>query len=199
MKVRRPSSLRVALPRQAKRVKGTRLFKITVTATGNDPIVQAVRSVRQAVVGYCDCRPSADDVPASRTLSVAAALAEARGPADQTKLGDVFPGQACSDESGGATQAGCRSLFPTIPPSFDVPKARGLTDEPVKKVVEKKPKPKPEPKPEAPKLGFCNKAGIKRVIRARTGSFKFCYERRLQLNNSLAGRVLSPRLEGQVL
>jgi hypothetical protein len=194
----------VALPAKAKRwYKGTRVFKITVQSTGTDALVETVRSIRQSKgSGTVVIIAAADDVPTSRVLSAASALSEARGPADQLKLSEVFPGQACADEGGDASRKGCRSLFPTIPPAINVPKARGLTDEPVKKVVEKKPKPKPEPKPEAPKLGFCNKAGIKRVIRARTGSFKFCYERRLQLNNTLAGRVVG-RLtiggSGQVL
>ena len=193
---------KVPMPSQAKRwYKGTKVFKYTVATNETAPVVQAVRALRQAKrSGTVVMVTADDDVPTSRVLQLTSAIADANGPSAQTKLSEVFPGQACEDEGVESNGKGCRTLFPVIPANVIVPSSRGLTDAPVKRAGEKKRK--PEPKPAAPKLGFCNKADIKRVIRARTGSFKHCYERRLQLNNTLAGRVvgrLTIGSSGQVL
>ncbi len=66
-----------------------------------------------------------------------------------------------------------------------VPSTRGLTDKPEKgkKVVDK-----PEPGP-APSAAFCNAADIKTQMARKTAAFRFCYERELQLEKDIEGRV----------
>ena len=73
-------------------------------------------------------------------------------------------------------------------PGVAIPNASGLTKEPVKKQVEAPP-PKQEVKEEA-SAAFCNKGDIKRVMGGRAGAFKFCYERQLQQNPELEGKVV---------
>lgn len=69
-----------------------------------------------------------------------------------------------------------------------VPTGRNLTKEPVKKEAAPPP-PKEEVKEEA-SAAFCNKGDIKRVMGGRSGAFKFCYERELQSNPDLEGKVV---------
>ena len=38
-------------------------------------------------------------------------------------------------------------------------------------------------------LGFCSKSDIRKVVTRRSGSFRFCYEKELQLQPDLAGKV----------
>jgi hypothetical protein len=54
---------------------------------------------------------------------------------------------------------------------------------PAKEKVEAPPKPPPA------KLGYCKKSDIAKVMKRRAGSFRFCYQRRLQMHPGLKGRV----------
>jgi TonB family protein len=124
-------------------------------------------------------------------LRIASAIAEAEGPQAQVKLSEVFPGLVCKDEDSAAVNDGCRSLYPVLFPDVKIPRASGLTDKPAK--AEAKPKEKPKEKPEkkaAPKAGFCDKRDLARTLSRRSGAIRFCYNRRLQANHELKGRVV---------
>ncbi|MFT5432353.1 MAG: hypothetical protein ACI9OJ_003052, partial [Myxococcota bacterium] len=110
-------TVEIALPASAKRwYKGTKVFKISVSGEDTAALVQTVRSIRkQAASGNVITVTAAADVPAQRTLAVAAALADAKGPAVQTKLSEVFPGVVCKDEDPTLASSECRSLFPIVP------------------------------------------------------------------------------------
>lgn len=90
--------------------------------------------------------------------------------------------------SASGTFGPCPTQAVVMFPGVDVPSAGNLTKEPVKKEVEKVP-PKVEVKEEA-SAAFCNKGDIQRVMGGRSGAFKFCYERELQQNPDLEGRVV---------
>ena len=180
----------VAFPGTAKRwYKGTRVAKYEVRGDEVAALVQTVRALRQQdASGTVVLVSAADDVPAERTLGVANALAGAEGtPLD--KIGEVFPGLACKDENSELASAGCRSLFPVVLPEVEVPSSRGLTEEPTKKEV-KKPEPKPEkPVAEKPVAENCDYSYIRGVVKSRKGTYKFCYDRQLQMNNDLKGKA----------
>ena len=57
----------------------------------------------------------------------------------------------------------------------------------------KKEKVKAPAKPKAlpPALGYCQKRDIERVMKSRRGAFKFCYQRSLQMNPSLSGKIVT--------
>jgi hypothetical protein len=59
--------------------------------------------------------------------------------------------------------------------------------------VSKKEKAKTPSKPKAlpPALGYCQKRDIERVMKSRRGAFKFCYQRSLQMNPSLTGKIVT--------
>ena len=160
--------------------KGDKLQKVVVAGTDTAVLVETVRSVRHSEGAGFVVEIVADDaIPASRVLEVVAAVAAAPG-TPQTKLSEVFPGLVCKDEDATLTNDACRSLFPVLPATLPAPKKEG---EPVKKPDA------PPPEPEE-KLGFCEKGDIESVIKARTGSIKFCYERELQMQTDLTGRVV---------
>jgi hypothetical protein len=46
-----------------------------------------------------------------------------------------------------------------------------------------------KPKALPPALGYCQKRDIERVMKSRRGAFKFCYQRSLQMNPSLSGKI----------
>jgi len=183
----------VALPGAAKRwYKGTRVFKTSVGGDGTDAIVQTVRAIRHAEsAGAVVLVAASPNVKAERVLRIAADISTAVGPAAQAKLSEVFPGLVCGDESKAHTSEGCQTLFPILFPDVKIPRASGLTDKPEKKVakVKEPPKPKPEPKPQ-PKAGFCDKRDLARALGSRKGAIKFCYNRRLQMNSELKGKVV---------
>ncbi len=52
-----------------------------------------------------------------------------------------------------------------------------------------KPKAVAPPKPKPVPMGFCEKKDIAKVMRGRMGAFRFCYERRLQYNPNLQGKL----------
>jgi len=184
----------VSLPPQAKRwYRGTRVAKIEVRGTDVPALVQTVRAIRRRdSSGTAVLIAASGDVTAERTLQVAAALAAAEGPASQERLSEVFPGQVCADEDPSFESEGCRSLFPVLLPEVEVPSPSGLTEEPVERArpaprprPEAAPQPAPQPSPDV----SCDRGHIRQVIRQRRGAFKFCYERRLQMNQDLEGRV----------
>ena len=55
--------------------------------------------------------------------------------------------------------------------------------------MKEKPKEKPKEKA-APKAGFCDKRDLARTLSRRSGAIRFCYNRRLQANHELKGRVV---------
>jgi len=48
-----------------------------------------------------------------------------------------------------------------------------------------------KPKALPPALGYCQKRDIERVMKSRRGAFKFCYQRSLQMNPSLTGKIVT--------
>jgi len=67
-----------------------------------------------------------------------------------------------------------------------VPSERGLSTKPKKGDKPAEPDKKPPPSDE-----FCNKADIQTQMRKRAGTFRFCYEKELQLEKELAGRLVA--------
>ena len=181
-----------AVPAETKRwYKGVKLFKLEVASVELAPLVATVRAVRkESGAGSVVLVTATNETKAERLLAVAAALAAAPGPEAQAKLSEVFPGLVCKDEEPTLSKAGCRTLFPVVLPNVAIPTATGLTNEPQKDDKPKKEEPVEKPKKEEePKAGFCDQGEIKRVITGRMGSFKFCYERKLQLTPELTGKV----------
>lgn len=91
----------------------------------------------------------------------------------------LWPGARCRD---GACAVSLAVFFSRAA----LPNTRGLTPKPEK--GKKPPADKPEPGP-APSAAFCNEADIKVQMNRKTASFRFCYERELQLEKDLEGRV----------
>ncbi len=83
------------------------------------------------------------------------------------------------------TPEGCATAVAVAFSAVEEPSSKGIRDS----IVEKKDAPpkKAEPPPQA---GFCNQNDIRVNMNKRMGSFRFCYERELQLKNSLEGRVV---------
>ena len=173
-----PAEVPPAFAEAAKVVKkGERVVSAELATTDTAAIVELVKAVRDSegsgAVIVVELRP---EVTAARAFEVVAALG-AVGPAAQTGVGEVYPGVACSDEDPAA--GACMSAFVVLDVALPEPK----------KAVEKVEK--PAPPPEEPKEQVeCDKADIKSVISARTGAIRFCYERQLQLNNELKGKVV---------
>lgn len=92
---------------------------------------------------------------------------------------DVWAGAQCM-------APGCTQAVPVLLSKAAVPNSRGLKDKPEK--GDKKPVEKPAPGP-APSAEFCNAADIKVQMARKTASFRFCYERELQLEKDIEGRV----------
>lgn len=112
------------------------------------------------------------------------------------RVAEIWPGTRC------AAPTGCAGAVAVAFSRATVPSARGLTNKPgAKKDEPREPKePKPEPGP-APSAEFCNQADIKSQMAKKAGSFRFCYERELQLEKDLAGRLVMQfiiGLQGQV-
>lgn len=122
-------------------------------------------------------------VEASRVLAAAKAIGKS-GKEALTTVSELSPGLVCGEEG-----AACPSSIPVLFTGAKVPSSRNLTAEPVKK--ESAPKPPPAPKAPAPSAKFCNKGDIQKVMKGKKGSFKFCFERQLQMYPDLAGRVVS--------
>ncbi|MGM0574377.1 MAG: AgmX/PglI C-terminal domain-containing protein [Myxococcota bacterium] len=100
-----------------------------------------------------------------------------------------WPGTACGTEAHDKlhkTPEGCPTGVAVAFSSITPPSSRGIRDTPRGNV----PQPKPKPAPEKPQLGYCDKSDIGVNMRRRKGSFRFCYERELQLEEDLAGRVV---------
>lgn len=114
------------------------------------------------------------------------------GAAPEGATKEAAPDAKGADEqpvgSASASFGPCPTHAVVLFPGVAAPSARNLTKEPVKKEAEAPP-PKVEVKEEA-SAAFCNKADIKRVMGGRSGAFKFCYERELQQNPDLEGKVV---------
>jgi len=98
------------------------------------------------------------------------------------KLSDIdsiWPGARCRG-------ADCGSAVAVFFSKAGLPNTRGLTAKPEKgrKPVAEKPEPGP-----APSAAFCNEADIKVQMARKTAAFRFCYERELQLEKDIEGRV----------
>jgi len=117
------------------------------------------------------------------------------------RVGEIWPGARCRGATDGdAARAGCAGAVAVAFSKREVPSARGLSDKPGDGKKDSKdskdskdPKEPTEPKPEpgpAPSAEFCNQADIKSQMAKKAGSFRFCYERELQLEKDLAGRVV---------
>ena len=112
------------------------------------------------------------------------------------RVGEIWAGARCRGTAAeGDTavrgDAGCAGAVAIAFSKRAAPSERGLSDKPGgKKEEPKEPKePKPEPGP-APSAEFCNQADIKSQMAKKAGAFRFCYERELQLEKDLAGRVV---------
>lgn len=103
-----------------------------------------------------------------------------------TRVGEIWPGARCRGEGG------CAGAVAVALSQAAIPSARGLSDKPGDKKEPKEVKPaepKPEPGP-APSAEFCNQADIRAQMNKQAGNFRFCYERELQLEKDLAGRLV---------
>lgn len=102
------------------------------------------------------------------------------------RVGEIWEGARCQGDGA------CVGAVVVALSNRDVPSSRGLTAKPTEKKEPKEPKepaPKPEPKA-APSAQFCNQADIRSKMAKKAGSFRFCYERELQLQKDLAGRLV---------
>ncbi len=109
------------------------------------------------------------------------------------RVGEIWAGARCrgTTAEGDTAVRGCAGAVAIAFSKRAAPSERGLSDKPGgKKEEPKEPKePKPEPGP-APSAEFCNQADIKTQMAKKAGAFRFCYERELQLEKDLAGRVV---------
>ena len=165
----------VPLPKEIFREKfkddAQKVFRFRLRTPDVAAVVQTVRHVRQKLAaGTVVLVVPSDDVTTDRVMEVAAAIAGAQGPRQQVKVSEVFPGMSCKDEDADLESDACRSLYPVVADAR-IPRQKG-----------------PE-KPPPIKLGFCSKSNIASVIKKRAGAFRFCYQRRLQLKQDLAGKV----------
>jgi len=135
-------------------------------ATGSGPVVQVVGGA---------------DATAQPVLQVALAIQEARDIKAPlvAKPELVWVGATCGAD-------GCPGQVAVVFAERDVPSDRGLDASPSTKKEAVKPV---APKPEAASPEFCNKNDIQVQMRKNTGRIRFCYEKELQLNNDLKGRV----------
>ncbi|NUN15299.1 MAG: energy transducer TonB [Myxococcales bacterium] len=125
---------------------------------------------------------ASEEVPASRLIAVVDALNRVTGPPGN--VGAAYPGFECEP----ATENRCPTHIVVLFAGSAIPNSGKLTTEPQKKPEKEVPEPEP-PKEEA-SAEFCNQGDIQRVMAGRAGAFKFCYERELQLEPELEGRVV---------
>ncbi len=120
-------------------------------------------------------------------LRVGRHLTENLGPDfSSTELADpssAWPQSLCRDGNA------CATSVPVFFSKAQPPSERGLSNKPGKEEKEPKEAEPKEPK-QAPSAEFCNQADIKSQMAKRAGAFRFCYERELQLNKDLAGRLV---------
>lgn len=164
------------------------LFKVTVPA--NADIHAEAAAVAQAAhkmegdhgggnVFYVEV---AEEVPAGRLIAITDALNRVAGKAISTT--SAYPGLACE----ATDETACPTHVTVLFAGSAVPNSGKLTTEPQKKPEKEVAEPEP-PKEEA-SVEFCNQGDIQRVMAGRAGAFKFCYERELQLEPELEGRVV---------
>lgn len=120
---------------------------------------------------------TSDMLRVGRQLSEALSLPEA-GP-DLPPTEDIWALSHCRTPN-------CARAVPVLFSRLTPPNPRGLTPEPTKaeKAQAKPPEAKHQPSSE-----YCNQADIRSQMLKRAGSFRFCYERELQLSKDLEGRV----------
>ena len=119
---------------------------------------------------------------AADVLRVANAYQQ-RGAKPLKNSAELWPGTRCGGPDFkrlGVEPAGCHAAAAIAFSRTKAPSGRGLTN----KIVKDKPA---EKKAAA---GFCEKKDIARGMRKRTGAFRFCYERELQLKKNLSGKVV---------
>jgi hypothetical protein len=153
----------------------------TLDATVLKNLGDAVRGLAELAVGGRLVHVVAgDDTSAGEVLRVGRHLQEGgvlAAPIDTPE--EIWPGARCFTP-------GCTQAVPVLLSKAAVPSGRGLKDKPEK--GDKKPVEKPAPGP-APSAEFCNAADIKVQMAKKTASFRFCYERELQLEKDIEGRV----------
>lgn len=149
--------------------KKKRLFSVTIALPeAKEPVRGAVAQAVQKMerdygagnVVYVTAESGAS---AGRLLEIVDALTYLPGPA-LPQPAALEPGLVCEEE-------GCPTHVPVLFPDVRIPKLKEEGREP------------------PPPPGYCSAANIKRVIGRREGSFRFCYERELQLEPTLKGRV----------
>jgi len=172
------------------------------TATADGGVTPVERLGAEQLKGLADAvKVFSDQAKAGRVVHVVAgegaSVAEVLKVAQQlqevgldaapelARVGEIWPGARCRGD------VGCAGAVAVAFSKREVPSARGLSDKPSgdKKEPKEPKEPKPEPGP-APSAEFCNQADIKSQMAKKAGSFRFCYERELQLEKDLAGRVV---------
>ena len=176
-------------------VPASRMVEVaSLLATAPGPEWDGSAQVYEGLV--CGKAPEAPAPTGEAGTEEPAADAGAKVAPAQEKAVDKAPDKAPEAEAGepvaqgsaSATFGPCPTHAVILFSGVAVPNGRNLTQEPVKKEAVAPP-PKVEVKEEA-SAAFCNKADIKRVMGGRSGAFKFCYERELQSNPDLAGKVV---------
>ena len=153
-------------------LEGRRLAAITLTIPdAKEPlggkVAQAVRKIQQLNdPGNVILVEAVDGASAGRVLEVADALT-ALGGAPLAQLTALEPGLQCEGP-------GCPTHLPVLFSDVRIPKLRE---------VEKKEKPEKTP------AGYCDRGNIGKVVKRRAGSFRFCYEKELQLHPELKGGI----------
>jgi hypothetical protein len=180
--------LRVPLPPAAAAAEGAPTVQRVDTA-----VLQAVSDATKTIAELADAGRlvhlvAAEDANVAEVLKVGRHLQELgvasweQFNVDSLGRGEgfdlVWPNASCRGTP-------CVSALVVFFSKAAVPSTRGLTDKPEKgkKVVDK-----PEPGP-APSAAFCNAADIKTQMARKTAAFRFCYERELQLEKDIEGRV----------
>ncbi|MCC6623507.1 MAG: AgmX/PglI C-terminal domain-containing protein [Deltaproteobacteria bacterium] len=124
-----------------------------------------------------------EGAPSWDVLALAQAIQE--GPkkegATPIEVARVWPGARCAGDA-----KDCASALVVAFSKIAVASERGLTNKP-----KKGDKPEPTEKPPEPSDEFCNKADIQTQMRKRAGSIRFCYEKELQLDKDLQGRLVA--------
>ena len=128
---------------------------------------------------------------AADVLLVARRFQEREGKALKTP--HVFwPGTSCGGKvyrENRRTPNDCASAIAVAFSAFAAPSGRGLSSRPAGSKLSKT----SEPEPDAPAPSgdaFCDKKDIKVAMNRAKGSFRFCYQRELQNNPELSGRVV---------
>lgn len=116
-----------------------------------------------------------DKATAGRVLEIVDALTTAPGQ-PLAALESLEPGLQCE----GAT---CPTRVVVLFPKVSRPRM------PTAEKKEEPPPKKRDPSVATGPAGFCSKGNIQRVVTARSGSFRFCYEKELQLQPDLRGRL----------